>query len=90
METEQTLLLQLRNAAMQERNELVRYNLKLAADLIDQALTRFTADPTTSRLATLQSEWSNGLRVLGYAGKTSYPGGNGSGLTEGALLAEAA
>ena len=85
-----TLLLQLRDAAKTERDELVRYNLKLIADELDGACTRFATDPTTDNLTAVNGHWVHGVRMLDFASKRGGSGGSGVGLKEGALLTEAA
>jgi hypothetical protein len=62
------LVTQLRDAAVLERDELVRFKLKESADNLLAALVNFSTVPTGELLATLNSEWAHGVRILGTAG----------------------
>lgn len=89
--TDKTLLFQLREAARVEYDELVRFNLKHAADQLDDAVTKFAAEPTQARLIDVNGFWAHGVRMLDNAGRRKpRNGGNGAGLKEGALLAAVA
>lgn len=89
MENE-SLLLKLRDAARIEKDELIRFNLKLIADQLDEAIRDFTKVPTGDNLTAVNGYWSHGLRMLSFAGKRNGPGGAGGGLKEGAKLANVA
>jgi len=85
-----TLLLELREAARVERDQLVKFNLKHVADELAGLIKAFAEDPTDVNLRNLNGKWSYAVRLLGYAGRTGDPNGKGSGLKEGALLAKVA
>lgn len=75
--TEPTLLFQLRDAARTESDELVRYNLKLCADELQQSLRALTYNPTETNLRLVNGHWTHGMRILSYAGTRNGPGGGG-------------
>jgi hypothetical protein len=86
-----SLLFHLREAARVESNELTKWKLKDVADNLDTAITTFAADPTTDNMIAVNGLWSRAYRMLGPDGVTGgKPGGNGAGLTEGALLQQVA
>jgi hypothetical protein len=68
---DQSLSPQLRQASQNERDELVRFQLRQAADELDDALRAFTFTPSSNHLATLQGMWARGIRTLGNAGTPS-------------------
>ena len=80
-----TLLFQLREAARTEADELVRLNLKLCADELQQSLHNFTLSPTEMNLRLVNGHWIHGVKVLSYAGTRKGPWGGGA-LKEGARL----
>lgn len=86
-----SILLTLRDAAKVERDELVRFNLKLIADELADALKANADDPTPANMIKLNGKWAQGMRMLDFAGRRNgAPTGNGAGLKEGALLQVAA
>lgn len=85
-----SLLLTLRETAKAERDKLIRYNLRLVADELADAIAKFTAMPNGANLATLNGRWAHGIRMLNFAGNRNDSGGRGAGLKEGAKLAQVA
>jgi hypothetical protein len=63
---------QLRLAAQNERDELVRFKLHEAADGIVTALRAFRLMPSGDNLTRLQCVWASGVRALGNAGKNVH------------------
>jgi len=66
-DSKKSLLLQLRDAAKVERDELTRFNMRTAADELDVALRAFKDAPNGSNLAIINGLWARGVRVLGFA-----------------------
>lgn len=62
-----SLLLQLRNAAKVERDELIKFKMRRAADDLDVALKTFTIAPNGANLLAVNGLWASGVRVLGFA-----------------------
>lgn len=87
---DESLLLRLRQAAMVERNELTRFQMREAADNLSIAIGHLNEVPTTLAMQNLNGRWMVALRVLGRANGSPDDGQNGSGLKDGALLAVAA
>lgn len=81
-----TLLFQLREAARVEHDELVKFNLKHAADQLSESCAKFAVDPTTAQLQVVNGYWSHAVRMLDYAGRRNGGGTTGAGLKESALL----
>jgi len=83
-DTGKSLTLQLRNAAMIERDTKVKGRMLAAADQITKAIHLFKAHPDGESLSDLQGLWSNGIRILNSATDPNMiPGGQaGTGTIE--------
>jgi hypothetical protein len=66
-QADKSLLLQLRDAAKVERDELTRFNMRTVADDLSVAIRAFQTTPTGTNLTTLQGLWVRGIRVLSFA-----------------------
>lgn len=62
-----SLLLQLRDAAMVERNTLTKHQMKEAADGLSVALSAHNVQPNGHNLSVVNGLWSRGVRLLGLA-----------------------
>jgi hypothetical protein len=82
-----TFLLDLRNHAMKERNELARAQVRHIADEISMSLDRLQSEPTHDNLTRLNGLWARAHRYVTQGNSTEPPANGGSGLKEGARLA---
>lgn len=85
-----SILKRLRDAAMVERNELIRFLLRGEADKIDAGIKAMAKKPTPQSMIDLNGMWVTAINVLAKAGGPPGNGGNSGGPTEGALLQVAA
>lgn len=65
---------ELREAAAKERDETIRFNLRLFETRINAALMSLAACPTDDALRTLNSEWAGASRLMRMRGQASLPG----------------
>lgn len=84
--TERTLPQQLGEAARNERDELIKFNLGLIADELNSAIKKFSDHPSADNLIAVNSHWAHGIRMLDFASTRGGGGSTGAGLKEGALL----
>lgn len=82
-----TFLLDLRNHAMKERNELAREQVRIIADEIQTAIGQLDKSPTHENLQRLNGLWSRAHRYVAEGNSGDKPTNGGAGLTEGARLA---
>ena len=85
-----TILLQLREAARAEPDYLVKFNLNLAADTLQNSIGVFGHDPTAENLRVVNGQWAHAARLLKFINERGDDGGNGAGLKDGAKLQEVA
>lgn len=64
MQETKALTLILRNAAILERNDNVRYALRGAADTLEQAIMTFAHMPNEVNLIDVNGAWAYAVRVL--------------------------
>lgn len=70
------LLLELRNAAMIERDTMVKFSMQTAADALDVAMRDFKASATDDTLRAVNGAWVHGHRMLDRASPPAdHPGG---------------
>lgn len=74
-----SLTLQLRNAAMVERDTKVKERMKYAADRLTAAIKHFWVHPDGEALTDLQCAWSHGVRILNSATDPNGDSGGQSG-----------
>jgi hypothetical protein len=81
-----SILLQLRELARAQPDQLVRNSLQRTADDLQSAIAQFGSLPTPDNLATVNGLYARAVFLLGMH-NTPRTGGNGAGLREGARLA---
>jgi hypothetical protein len=70
---DKSILLQLRNAAKVEVDELKRFKMRDAADKIQAATNIFKDAPCSNHLRDLVGAWTSGVRALGLATPVNGP-----------------
>lgn len=70
-----SLLLQLRDAAKVERDELTRFRMRQTADALSQAIAAFKDSSNCNTLTEVNAQWARGIRVLGFATAVDPNGG---------------
>lgn len=72
---EKSLVLQLRDAAKLEIDELKKFKMRDAADRIQAATNIFAGAPTSEHLRVLNGAWVSGIRALNLATPINGPTG---------------
>lgn len=72
---EKSLVLQLRDAAKLEIDELKKFKMRDAADRIQIATEAFSAAQTTNNMRNLNGAWVSGIRALNLATPINGPTG---------------
>ena len=75
IDEDKSLVLQLRDAAKLEVDELKRFKMHDAADRIQAATNIFKDSPSNSTLRVLNSSWISGIRALNLATPINGPTG---------------
>ena len=82
-----SFLLELRNAAKIEREEGIRFNLKLLADELQSALKALVSAPTADNMKTVNGKWAQAYCLLEAVKNRPGSDPSGAGLKEDARLA---